>query len=1026
MYVCMCRWKLLTQPAATTYFIIAAIDELCKQQFRKQYQHCSLPLLPLVNAKTVLDTIWWCCLNRRFKVTEKLSNAVSDWAAIASDPSSDIGLPDESFLCAFLYRTACVRQHNIPSLKPRMAAVREDIMDTCLSHFLLTDNSNKLVLQAPLDKETEDDQFLVSKDAKSDAVTNGKISGDRMSRPATIGAFFQGTVFTEGYTPEIWMCALRHLCSESRQLWMLEKISQLLFRVPFFLGKQIHLAHSVARYGLYGMVDVLAAFPCPHLHKLISILPAIHEIIYDCNSSAIQAKALSTCLALSAEAGCPGFTSTLRWVNDYPAFWCPALVNLADSFVRNVQTDEKGKTSCIDTLNQLSQRHDPVQFQRRIEAEREVLFLHCKNDASVSTRRRMWNADDCELDTFASKWFNIAFDLVSKPLSLYLNCARRKIWALLSKIEKYPDVGQTYLEQYRGTKFGNDFSATDSFYLLTYRWMAFAVAILCSHQLTNGFHRDEPILLHQILPTYLTDPLVAATLPQLSMNVHEETKQDNPAEDDRLDLSAESLEKCRDQRQKLCSLLLDELKVAAGEDGSVDESKDLKIQSSIPVPFRFVGFHLQLFIEPPSADKLLNRRFAADDSEDLKQQCQRLPLDVSVPYFSMLCSSNCPPLISLQRRPSDVDWPLTPFTDRSAFHSGLFVNELIRTANDIISLVPDDEFAHLRILLFGDDSTKAETICSLLNACYRCPKQFARIRVRLYSLPSPEPGKRSALDEYLAWTDPIFRRQVFSLFRGKSYIVPTVDHTLGCAAAHPQNLNKVDRCNENPYVGEAQTIEHYLRSAASVMPLTVWQCELWYDCDSRWFTENDRSQRVNSLRQAKVIESKDNAECARHADLVVPVVISVEVGMTCNLELVKQSDNILSVSEVVRSKDFRSDGGLSTPAVTLEYVASNPYKVSLPRRPFFVDRTRYTQIKLTNIPSIEDMNARGLQRLSSGVSGQSEVGAKPVGSVSDNEGGDPVQEKWSWPKDEHTEPSDFSLDLRVVDAEDFESVSTLA
>eukprot|EP01138_Halocafeteria_seosinensis_P007601 gb/GECG01007769.1/.p1 GENE.gb/GECG01007769.1/~~gb/GECG01007769.1/.p1 ORF type:complete len:723 (+),score=64.72 gb/GECG01007769.1/:1-2169(+) len=631
----------------------------------------------------------------------------------------------------------------------------------------------------------------------------------------------------------------------------------------------------------------------------------------------------------------------------------------------------------------------------------------------------MWNADDCKLDTFAKQWFNICVRLISSPLKLYLGKSRSTIAAKLDAVKGSAEASLSKLGEYLDMQFHrHNFSALDAFSFITYRWVHFAVAILCSHPLVKSISGYTQGSLHEVLPTYITDPLIASALPQLGATMFDPNAENEKIEkDERLDLSEEFILHCRKKRQELAQMLFEEIEVACNSQwtGSSDCS-DGSGMLNIPIPFRFAGCHLQPFVEAPSLDQIRSSRLAADDTHEVNQHCCRLPLDVSM---SSSFTSHRPlnvPLVSLYRGRLDVEWPLSPFTDRSSFHPGLFVNELIRTGNDLLNLVEEDDLASLKIMLFGDDSCKAEAICSLLNACFRYPQTFSRISIRLYSIPSPEPAKRSALDEYLAWNDPVYRRQVFGAFRDVGSVLPTVDPALGSASAHPQNLNNVGECNENPNVAEAHGVEHYIRSGNSIIPLAVWQVELWYELDEAPVF-NSRSERVNSLRA-----STDGGpeSPARHPDLVVPMTISVELGLNCNIELVKQEDGAMpSLTEVVTSKSFRTDGGLGTPRVTLEFVSCNPYGVSSPRRSYFVGQSKFTQIKLVNVPSVEDMNAKGIRKLSEGIPGQSERSSRSINCIAEDESRGAVKEKWSWPADEHTEPSQFSLDLRTLPVDNF-------
>eukprot|EP01138_Halocafeteria_seosinensis_P007600 gb/GECG01007768.1/.p1 GENE.gb/GECG01007768.1/~~gb/GECG01007768.1/.p1 ORF type:complete len:358 (+),score=29.27 gb/GECG01007768.1/:1-1074(+) len=230
-------WRLLTQPAVATYFMNCAMEELCNSHIRKTYQHRNISNLPVINAKSILNTIWWCCLNRRFNITPRFVQAVTDWATVSSNPASDIGLADESYLCAFLYRTACVRPHEISDMRDRMDTVSNDIMDTALNHFLLTDNSNQLVLQAPLDSLNVDPTIHHTADPKGISPKNRRMSGSKSLGDTTVGASFQATVFVEGFSPEVWICFLRRVNKDNVQLRCLDNLRSLLVRVPFFFGE---------------------------------------------------------------------------------------------------------------------------------------------------------------------------------------------------------------------------------------------------------------------------------------------------------------------------------------------------------------------------------------------------------------------------------------------------------------------------------------------------------------------------------------------------------------------------------------------------------------------------------------------------------------------------------------------------------------------------------------------------------------------------------------------------------------------
>lgn len=149
------------------------------------------------------------------------------------------------------------------------------------------------------------------------------------------------------------------------------------------------------------------------------------------------------------------------------------------------------------------------------------------------------------------------------------------------------------------------------------------------------------------------------------------------------------------------------------------------------------------------------------------------------------------------------------------------------------------------------------------------------------------PGGDNDLARYLAWADKMYRRHVFSLFATAPPLSPS--YVLDEYAAEREQRER--RLGGTlPALLQRDALEDFLRFADQVYPVTMWQCLCW----------STRSE----AGTAGVVNYGA-------PDMVVPFVVSVEIGLFCQAERFREENEhfateTLTVRAIVSLLPFRT------------------------------------------------------------------------------------------------------------------------
>ena len=171
--------------------------------------------------------------------------------------------------------------------------------------------------------------------------------------------------------------------------------------------------------------------------------------------------------------------------------------------------------------------------------------------------------------------------------------------------------------------------------------------------------------------------------------------------------------------------------------------------------------------------------------------------------------------------------------------------------------------------LLGSNKALHRLLSILHDQHVKDPATFKNlIDLRVYLIPD----NSSDLANYVAWVDMMYERHVYKSFVEAQPVLPA--QTVDAKSAEHQGDH--EHVVALPYIFQRDSLEQYMRFANQLFPVVTWLCQCWDPLESHEL-------------QGDAATAREDMETDDPCDIMIPFLISVEIGLMCDVEQYRQN-----------------------------------------------------------------------------------------------------------------------------------------
>lgn len=171
--------------------------------------------------------------------------------------------------------------------------------------------------------------------------------------------------------------------------------------------------------------------------------------------------------------------------------------------------------------------------------------------------------------------------------------------------------------------------------------------------------------------------------------------------------------------------------------------------------------------------------------------------------------------------------------------------------------------------LLGSNKALHRLLSILHDQHVKDPATFKNlIDLRVYLIPD----NSSDLANYVAWVDMMYERHVYKSFVEAQPVLPA--QTVDAKSAEHQGDH--EHVVALPYIFQRDSLEQYMRFANQLFPVVTWLCQCWDPLEPYEL-------------QGDAATAREDIETDDPCDIMIPFLISVEIGLMCDVEQYRQN-----------------------------------------------------------------------------------------------------------------------------------------